>query len=588
MIQTTLGAPLRLQTPCSSPEVSGDSGGIGRFGHGPTELPAWQNGVMSRTALLRAPSLRTHLMLLQVGIVLLVISVAGVVAAMLQADSIRDAHQDRLIGVAESVARLPSVIDAFDDPDPAATIQPLAELIRQASDVTYVVVTDATGNRYSHPNPDRIGEPVSTDPSVPLSGEIFVGTEHGTLGSSWRVKVPVWINGEVAGTASVGVLESELTADLLERIPALVGWLIGAAVVGTIGAFSISRLVWRRIHRQEPEQIAELLQSRDALLHRVGDGLIATDASGTITLLNDEARRLLNIEDDVVSRPAHEVLEEQLASLLAAPPENEQLVLAGERILLAKVSGATVAGSHVGSMMVLRDRTELHAVLRDLSGARDMTQALRAQAHEFSNRLHVISGLLELGEIRAATQFIGTADTSSSPTGAEALASVSDPELGALLLAKGAICREKGIELIIDDESVLAPSESALSRDLITILGNLLDNAIEAIVYQGRIELLISEENDSSVLIEIHDDGPGIAPDLLEHVWELGTTTKNTTAEHAARGIGLALVHRVVTRRHGSIKVATSDLGGAAITIMLPATPSRALQHPRLAALGEP
>lgn len=521
----------------------------------------------------RTPSLRTHLMLLQVGIVFLVISVAGVVAAMMQADSIRDAHQQRLIGVAESVARLPSVIEAFDDDDPSQTIQPLAELIRQASDVTYVVVTDAKGIRYSHPNPDRVGEPVSTDPSVPLSGEIFVGTENGTLGSSWRVKVPVWIDQQVAGTASVGVLESELTADWLERLPMLVGWLAGAAVAGTIGAFSISRLVWRRIHRQEPEQIAELLQSREALLHGVGEGVLVTDAAGTITLVNDEARRLLGIHTEVLGMRADAVLEEPVARLLVEHSEGEQLVLAGERILLAKVSGGTVGGSRVGSMLLLRDRTELHAVLRDLSGARDMTQALRAQAHEFSNRLHVISGLLELGQLRAAADFIGAADTSGSPTGAAALASVGDAELGALLLAKGAICREKGIELAIDDESVLAPAEPTLGRDLITILGNLLDNAIEAIVHQGRIELLISEEADSSVLIEIHDDGPGIDPGLRESLWQLGSSSKGTDTDHAARGIGLALVHRVVTRRRGSIHAGTSDLGGAAFTVVLPPPP---------------
>ena len=122
----------------------------------------------------RTPSLRTHLMLLQVGIVFLVISVAGVVATMIQADSIRDAHQDRLIGVAESVARLPSVIEAFDDPDPAKTIQPIAELIRQASDVTYVVVTDAAGTRYSHPNPERIGELVSKSHQICLVNRAFL------------------------------------------------------------------------------------------------------------------------------------------------------------------------------------------------------------------------------------------------------------------------------------------------------------------------------------------------------------------------------------------------------------------------------
>lgn len=519
--------------------------------------------------MLRPPSLRTHLLLLQVGIVFLVISVTGVVAAFLQADSIRDAHQARMVGVAESVARLPSVIDAFAEPDPAKTIQPIAELIRQASDVTYVVVTDAQGIRYSHPHTERIGQEVSTDPSVPLSGEIFVGTESGTLGTSWRVKVPVWDNEEIIGTASVGVLESELTADLLERLPVLVGWLIAAAVAGSIGAFSISRLVWRRIHRQEPEQIAELLQSREALLHGVGEGLIAIDNRGKITLANDEAKRLLGIHGEVLGKRAAEVLEHQVAGLLSGRSAEESLVLAGERILLAKVSGATIGGSSVGAILVLRDRTELHTVLRDLSGARDMTQALRAQAHEFSNRLHVISGLLELGQTQAASAFIGSIDISGSPVGASALATVTDPELGALLLAKGAICREKGIELVIDSDSVLAPSE--MGRDLITILGNLIDNAIDAVAFQGRIELLVCQESDSSVLVEIHDDGPGIAEGMRERMWELGASTKAERTEHQARGIGLALVHRVVNRRRGTITVADSDLGGAAFTILLPA-----------------
>jgi two-component system CitB family sensor kinase len=233
-------------------------------------------------------------------------------------------------------------------------------------------------------------------------------------------------------------------------------------------------------------------------------------------------------------------------------------------------------------MLVLRDRTELHAVLRDLSGARDMTQALRAQAHEFSNRLHVISGLLELGQAQAASAFIGSIDTSGSPTGSSALASVTDPELGALLLAKGAICRENGIELVIDSDSVLAPSEPSLGRDLITILGNLIDNALEAVVYQGRIELLVSEEADSSVLIEIHDDGPGIDPAVRDTLWELGASTKAGHNHDGARGIGLALVHRVVTRRRGTIAVSTSDLGGAAFTIVLPppaSTPANATKQ---------
>ena len=153
--------------------------------------------------------LGVQLLLLQVAIVLTTVVGTGVTAVWLQEQQLREAYQDRMIAVAQSVAGLPVITEAFDDADPSATIQPVAEVIRRASDVTYVVVANDLGIRYSHPNPDRIGEKVSTDPAIPLSGEIYVGTQTGTLGESWRVKVPIFADdGEVMGQVSVGILES--------------------------------------------------------------------------------------------------------------------------------------------------------------------------------------------------------------------------------------------------------------------------------------------------------------------------------------------------------------------------------------------
>jgi two-component system CitB family sensor kinase len=200
--------------------------------------------------MVRKVSLRTQLLALQLLIVLTTVCLVGVVATLMQAAQIRESYQQQMIGVAQSVATLPSVVEAFSSDDPSATIQPIAELIRQASGVTYVVVTDEEGIRYSHPNEDRIDERVSTDPSVPLAGEMYVGTQTGTLGESWRVKLPIRSeDGTVIGTASVGILESELRADLFDKLPWLALWMVGAVLVGTLGAMWVSRLVWRRIYR---------------------------------------------------------------------------------------------------------------------------------------------------------------------------------------------------------------------------------------------------------------------------------------------------------------------------------------------------
>lgn len=214
-------------------------------------------------------TLRGQLLVLQVVIVLVLVCTTGFVASALQERQLRDAYVDRMAGVAQSVARLPAIQDAFDDADPSATIQPIAEVIREASEVTYVVVTDDTGVRYSHPDPEQIGQPVSTDPSVPLSGRVWTGTQTGTLGTSWRVKVPVYGDAAddaspapVIGTASVGILESELRADLTDDRGWLLGALAAAAAIGVLCAAWVTRLVRRRIYLLEPEDIAGLLETR--------------------------------------------------------------------------------------------------------------------------------------------------------------------------------------------------------------------------------------------------------------------------------------------------------------------------------------
>lgn len=512
-------------------------------------------------------NLRSQLLLLQALIITVVVLITGVTATVIQSQSIREAHKVRMIGVASSIANLPSVTDAFSDAHPERKIQPIAELIRSASDVTYVVVTDSRGIRYSHPNPERIGERVSTDPSIPLSGERFVGTEEGTLGVSWRVKVPIYDRDRIIGTASVGVLETELREDLYDSLPALLAWLLGAGLLGTAGAYIISQLIWRRIHHQEPEQIAALLTQRDALLHNINEGLIAVDTHGTVTLVNDEARRLLFLDEHVLGQAAERVLDAQVRDLLRAGDTGESLILVGERVLLAKASDGMVDGRRIGSILVLRDRTELRQMLRDLSGAKDLTEALRAQAHEFSNRLHVLLGMLHLGQVQAAKDQLQrfTASTLQSPESLPGL--ITHPGVQALLLAKGAICREQDIDLVLDIQ-LTSPLSEPLADDVVTVLGNLVDNAMESTGFHGRIEVLMSQ--DAQLLhLEVHDDGPGFAGQIAQRATELGVSTK-TADPRQARGIGLALVGRLVQRRGGTLEISTSELGGAAVSVDLP------------------
>ncbi len=524
----------------------------------------------------RRVPLAAQLLAMQVAIVLVVLAAAGTLAFLLQQDQTRDAYAERVLGMARSLAEQSTVLEAYESDDPSALLQPLAELVRRAGGAEFVVFTDAEGLRYSHPDPAKIGRRVSTDPSVALGGDEFVGTETGTLGVSLRAKVPVRdASGQVVGQVSVGILERELSSDLEGVLPRLVVWLTGAAIVGVLGAVAVSRLVRRRIHGLEPEEIVELLQARDAMLHSVRDAVVAVDDRGRLAMVNDEAVRLLGLSEDPTRRRAEEVLQphDLLPLVLGSEDVVDRVVLVGERVLVVSCTTARVEGREVGRVLVLRDRTEVTEALRALEGERTITDALRAQAHEFSNNLHVLSGLIDLGRTAEAVDFIervggGTAAGEGSP-----LRGVEDPAVGALLLAKTAAAREKGRLLRLDPATEVA---DGAGHDVVTILGNLVDNAVDATGPGGAIDLLARSAEREGVHLRVSDDGPGVPPELREEIFRIGMSTKEAANEHQGRGIGLALVARVVARRSGSIRVDDRPGGGAVFTVDLPpAAPAR-------------
>jgi two-component system, CitB family, sensor kinase len=530
-------------------------------------------------------SLRMQLLLLQVAIVLITVIGTGIVASWMQEQQLRDAYRDRMIGVAQSVARLPAIIDAFDQPNPSDTIQPIAEVVRKASNVTYVVVTNEKGIRYSHPDPSRIGQEVSTDPGTALSGKMYVGTQTGTLGESWRVKLPIFdADHKVMGVVSVGILESDLRNDYLGNSTLLFITIGGAAILGVIGAAGVSAVIRRRIYGLEPDEIAGLLETREAMLHGVREGLVALDESGRISLINDAGVQLLGLDPagEFVGLPASEVLDAELIGMAAEETTEQRLVLSGERVLLVRRDSATIGERAIGAMLILRDNTELHALLRDLDGAQDLADGLRSQAHGFANQLHVISGLLELGHISEAVAFIERAGSGGSLSSVTDSSGIRDLEVAALLLVKQTRAKELGIVVEIGHDSSLAPIptdpvSTALRTDLITVVGNLLDNAVEACQYGGHIDVsIVLPESDEAaageLTVTVGDNGPGIPRRLRERVFSPGYSSKTAPPGRLSpgRGIGLTLVRRIAQRYGGRVVIADRSPCGACVTVHLP------------------
>ena len=509
-----------------------------------------------------------QILVFQVAIILLS-ALIGAAAAVWQAGQELDRqYEQRSLAIAESVATNLAIQDALLNHDPDGSIQRAAEDVRRSTGARYVVVTDAQGIRYSHPNPAMIGKPVDEDPSAVLAGHTWVGVQKGTLGVSARGKAPIFNQGHVIGLVSVGYLEDTVGQQLLADLPGFATTVLLSLGLGVAGSMLLASRLKRQTFGLEPYEIAGLLEEREASLQGIHEGAIATDGDGTITLANEQARRLLSLPTDCVGRKVAQVLPQGrlLKFLSGGLKDEDEVLLAGERVLVASRRAILVRGREIGHVATLRDTTELTGLARGL-GVDSLTDALRAQAHEFANRLHTIAGLMQLGRPEEAMKLIAQTSGVHQELTESLLERVGDPVLGALLLAKAAIASERGIELRVSDNTVM--TRSALdSEDLITLLGNLIDNALDAAATSdGRWVSVSVTELDEELVVKVHDSGSGIPDGVDGQIFQEGFSTK-AGPNRKRRGFGLALVRQVARRNGGDVTVVNN--GGALFMVRIP------------------
>jgi two-component system CitB family sensor kinase len=515
--------------------------------------------------------LSRQILLLQLAIIVLTLG-TGLAVSIVQARNQLDKQSgQQSLAIARTVAATPEITRAFHAPDPARIIQPIAERIRHATGASFVVVANRDGIRYSHPDPTKLGKRVSTDFGPVLSGKTFVGVQTGSLGKSVRAKVPLYENGRIIGLVSIGLLERKVLAQLRADLPVILIPPGIGLLLGIVGSVLLARRIKRQTFDLEPDEIAALLEQREAMLHGIREGTLATDNAGRVTLVNDEAKRLLDLDDSAVGRrladivpPGH--VREVLAGNVELP---DQLVLVNDHLLVVNRMPVSVRGQAIGAVITLRDRTELEELVRERDEARDLAKALRSQEHDFSHKLHVVAGLIELGRYDEAIRFINDSSLVHQALVGSIVDSVGDPALVALLLGKAAIASERGIELRVTAETRL-PEDVEDAESLISVVGNLVDNALESVAATrtraGWIEVTVRDEPEG-ILLRVHDSGPGIDPAFAEEIFEDGFTTK-VAAGANRRGLGLALVQQTVRRRGGYVKV--ENEGGALFTAFLP------------------
>ncbi|MFF9279662.1 ATP-binding protein [Streptomyces griseosporeus] len=481
-----------------------------------------------------------------------------------------DQAMHRALAIAQTTAEQPQIAADLQHtaPRPDGPVQREAERIRLATGAEYIVIMNREGTRWSHTDPAEIGRHVSTDPSQALAGEEVMEIDEGTLGRSARGKVPLRdARGHIIGAVSVGIAYDSVRARLISAIPGLLAYAGGALAVGALAAWLISRRVQRQTRDLAFSDISALLAEREAMLHGIREGVVALDRAGRVRLLNDEAQRLLGIGEEAVGRSPDEALGEgRTADVLAGRVTGTDLLtVRGHRVLVAN----RMPTEDGGAVATLRDRTELEQLGRELDSTRGLIDALRAQDHEHANRMHTLLGLLELEMYDDAVEFVGEVVGDHRATAEQVTEKIEDPLLAALLVGKATVAAERGVALWVSDRTRL-PDRLVDPRGLVTVVGNLVDNALDAVAGtpHARVEVELRAEGRTAVLT-VRDTGPGIPPEQRELVFTEGWSTKKPPA-HGKRGIGLSLVRRLAERQGGSATVGEAEGGGAQFTVVLP------------------
>ncbi|MDZ4618525.1 sensor histidine kinase [Bacillus cereus] len=515
-------------------------------------------------------SLQTKIVSLIIALILFVVLLlAGIFVYIQSVDTKRQVEQLAL-QTAKSLSFMPAIKEAFQYNEHKSTIQSIAEQVREQAGADYVIVEDRYGVMYSHSNSELIGTK-SNNPynyEALTFGGYYTLEGNGTSGPALMAKAPIIVhNGDydqVVGVVTVEFLIKGIESNILSRTKEIILFSLAVLLAGIVGGILLARSIRKDTLGLEPNEIAALYRERSAILLSIKEGIIAIDQNGFITMMNTSAEEMLHVNDDYMQQHISKVLPEfNMERVL----ESDQEIAFQDKVFILNMTPILENNSTVGVVCSFRDKTELQNLVNTISEVRKYSEDLRAQTHEFTNKLFVLSGLLQLGHYKEAIEFIQQESNIHQSQNHILFHQIHDAKVQAILLGKLGTASEKKIDFHIEGDSALHPLPDHIKvSHLITILGNIIDNAFDAVNEreEKRVSFFVTDIGHD-IVFEVIDSGIGIPAEKITTIFQKGFSTKGTD-----RGYGLANVKEMVDLLGGTIEIQNEKNGGAIFTIYLP------------------
>lgn len=523
---------------------------------------------------MRNVSLKSIIILLVCTVVIIALSCTGILIAYDNTKSTKSSLEDKAWTLATSFARSPVVIEGLEDEQSQMKLQEYVAEVYTETAVDYIVVMDMDRVRLTHPTHSQIGLPfVGDDEAQAFQGQTYTSTADGTLGESLRTFMPVFNDaGEQVGVVAVGILTATINEALLRsQMMVWLGGLLGL-IPGIVGAIYLATRVKKSMHNLEPSEITQLLETREAILSSVQEGIIAVDAKGKIILCNAAAQKILQ-KTGMTDEPLYQSIDDFLPEFKLQEVLQKGMVERNQHMLLQDVelvvnrAPVDANGIRLGAMVTFQDTTELTAALDQLSGVKSYAEALRSHTHEFMNKLHVVSAMVHTESYQELEDYIKTISSYYQEDVGWVSRHLQDPVLVGYLLNKLNTLKHKDIDVSLGGQHTWPViKDTKYVNAIITVIGNSLDNASDAVSEGTHPKVDITMDVNSEGLVwQVKDNGIKLTQGDLDELIAKGRSTKG-----AGRGYGFYNMQSSLDEVNGHLHIVANDKQGVTLRAVLP------------------